>query len=95
MEAAWAGIRAGIDKLEDDHAHLDEWKKSTSQFRAVSSLTALTEETRNLSISDVERKELAEDFAKSSSVFHFGYECDYHALVFFDNARKAWKVIKY
>jgi hypothetical protein len=95
MEAAWAGIRADIDKLEVGHARLDEWKKSTPEFNAISSLPALKENTQNLGISDDEQRELHDAFAKSSSVFHFGYECNYHALVFFDAAKRAWKVIKW
>jgi len=38
---------------------------------------------------------LRDAFNKSSKVVHYGFDCNYHALVFFDEAKRAWKVIKY
>jgi len=98
MEGAWAGIRDGINKLDKDHASEDEWRKASEPHPGpdvVVTIAVLNELTKNLGLTEAERSELTAAFNKSSRVVHFGFECDYHALVFFDDAERAWKVIKY
>ncbi|OYW31616.1 MAG: hypothetical protein B7Z47_00530 [Chthoniobacter sp. 12-60-6] len=96
MDAAWSEIRDGIGKLENEHAHEDDWRKASEPHpEVVSSISDLNEQTKSLEISVSEREGLPAAFNKSSRVIHFGFECNYHALVFFDEAGKSWKVIKW
>lgn len=100
MEAAWAGVRSAINKLDEDHASEDEWRKANVPPpepgpEVVRSIAALSELTKDLGLTDAERLELPAAYNKSSQVVHFGFECNYHALVFFDDAKRAWKVIKW
>lgn len=95
MDAIWGSVRGKIDSLEAEHAALNEWKKSALSCHAISSIARLREETRDLGLAETEREELSKAFSKSSSVFHFGYDFNYQALVFFDAASKAWMVIKW
>jgi hypothetical protein len=55
----------------------------------------LHEQTKGLRVTEAEKEELPAAFKKSSRVIEFGFEGDYHALVFFDEAGKSWKVIKW
>jgi hypothetical protein len=96
MDAAWSKIRDGIAKLEDEHAHENDWRKASEpQPELVSSISALQVHTKDLEIAASERVGLPAAFNKSSRVIQFGFECNYHALVFFDESGKSWKVIKW
>lgn len=100
MLGIWAGVMDGINKLEDAHASEDEWRKASvpppePKPEVVRSITALNELTKDLGLTDAQRLELPAAYNKSSRVIHFGFECNYHALVFFDDAKRAWKVIKW
>jgi hypothetical protein len=52
-------------------------------------------ETKELNLTPGDRAGLPDDFSNSSRVVHFGFDCDFHALVFFDDSKRAWKVIKW
>ena len=98
MEAAWSGIRENINKLESEHVFEDEWRKAAElhpEPKAVQSITELKKQTEGMEFTSLERDQLTKDFNISSRVIHFGFECNYHALVFFDDAKRAWKVIKW
>jgi hypothetical protein len=96
MDAGWSRIRDRIDKLGDEHAHEADWRKASEpQSEVVSSISDLHEQTKDLEITAAEREVLPAAFNKSSRVVNFGFECNYHALVFFDQAGKCWKVIKW
>ncbi len=97
MPRIWAGIGDGIHKLEEEHAHEGAWTTAATGGEPIPihSLVELMEETKALSMPPEERSGLRDAFSKSSKVVHYGFDCDYHALVFFDDARQAWKVIKW
>lgn len=96
MDAAWSRIRDGINKLGDQHANENDWRKASEpEPKVIRSMADLHEQTMELEITASEREELPAAFNKSSRVIQFGFECNYHALVFFDEARSSWKVIKW
>lgn len=96
MVAAWSQIRDGIIELENRHANEEDWRKaSESEPLVVSSISALHDQIKGLDLTNSEREALSAAFRQSSRVIHFGFECDYHAMVFFDDSGKAWKVIKW
>lgn len=96
MDAAWSKIRHGIDKLEEEHASEKEWRKASEpQPKVLGSAADLYDQTKGLKIASSENDDLSAAYYRSSRVIHFGFTCDYHALVFFDEAGKSWKVIKW
>lgn len=97
MPRIWAGIGAGITELENAHAPEDAWAKEATGAdpRPIRSLAELMEETKELNLTPRDRAGLPDDFSNSSRVVHFGFDCDFHALVFFDDSKRAWKVIKW
>ncbi len=96
MDAAWSRIREGISKLENEHAPEIEWRKASEpQSSVVASVSDLQDQTKSLEITDSERELLRAAFKRSSRVIHFGFEGNFHALVFFDAAGKSWKVTKW
>lgn len=96
MDTAWSGIRDGINKLEDQHANEDGWRKASEPPpEVISSISDLHERTKHLEITVTEREGLPAAFNRSSRVIHFGFEGNFHALVFFDESGKSWKVIKW
>ena len=96
MDAAWSQIRGGISELEIRHANEQDWRKASEPGpQVISSISALRDQIKGLNITDSEREALSTAFRQSSRVVHFGFECNYHALVFFNEAGKCWKVIKW
>lgn len=96
MESIWSGIGDDINKLEEEHADENRWREKSNapESKQINSVSELIERTKGLSISP-RQKVLSDAFNKSSRVVHFGFDCDFHALVFFDDARRSWKVIKW
>ncbi len=94
MPALWSGIKADIDKLEARQAPKSEWDKSAAEKLRITSIVKLLE-VMPQSLAKSEADEISDQFHTSALTVHYGYDCDYHALVFFDAGMKAQKVIKW
>ena len=89
----FASIRNQINSLEQSPK--SEWKSATGHAEEILSLEALRELTKDVGFEDHERMQLTEDFAKADSVTHFGFDCNYHALVLFDVSEMPFRVAKW
>lgn len=91
MQAAWGVIAEEINELERTHAAVAEWRRGSESAVLVNS----EEELLALVPSGLSNKLVRLEFARSAKVIHFGFECDYHALVFFDGGGRAREVFKW
>lgn len=97
IDEIWASIRAEIDRLEQEHATSAEWQKAKAleDSARVKSLENLHSIIKGLELDASEKKQLDELFTNSSKTMHFGFECQYHALVFFDSNDRSKYVVKW
>lgn len=94
MPAIWSGIRADIDKLEATHAPKTDWDKSAAEKIRITSIAKLPEVIPP-PLSESEADEMSNQFRASALTVQYGFDCDFHALVFFDTEMKTRKVIKW
>lgn len=95
MDSIWAGIRDEICHLEETHATLDEWRQRAAEEQVLQSADELLSTLRETSLTDVDLAEALRKRSSAAKVIHFGFDCDYHALVFFDKGNRAESVIKW
>ena len=84
MEALWAQIRTQIEDLETRGAPVDEWQEAAETSNPI--LTK--EELRQHCGSHLQQSDIFA-FGEAGRVFHFGLECNYHAVVFFEKQGRA------
>ena len=94
MPAIWTGINARIAQLEETRAPKLEWDKSASESCQIRSLHHLREVMPS-SFGKPDDGEPPSLFKDSTMVVHYGFDCDFHAVVFFDAKMKPSKVIKW
>jgi len=94
MPGIWSSIRADIVRLEAKHAPKHEWNEATSESSKITSIQSLLE-TVPPDIAENDGSAIADLFSKSSEVVHYGFEGDYHAVVFFDVSKRPIKVLKW
>ncbi len=84
MESIWADIRSKVVGLDESHASRAEWQKASCEQYPLQSADEVRNVLKETSLTQNEVDEAAEAFKTASQTIHFGYDCDYHALVFFD-----------
>jgi hypothetical protein len=92
-EALFQPIRDRIDSLEN--ASESEWESAAASSEEVASLDELASLTRNVGFAPGERMGLVADFHRAARVTHFGFEANYHALVFFQASGKPFRIEKW
>ena len=95
MDSIWAGIRDDICRLEETHASLDEWRQRAAEEQVLQSADELRSALRETGLTEVDLAEALRKRSRAAKVIHFGFDCDYHALVFFDKGKRAESVIKW
>jgi hypothetical protein len=96
MPDLWAGVRNEIDALERTGAPLSKWKAASGSAERVSTIVRLHEIIRPLKPgSEREKNELDQLFSSAPDTYHFGFEGNFHSLVFFDASQKPIKVVKW
>lgn len=90
MPAIWRGVCEGIDDREKRHASYEEWRSDAESHERLESYQALMSALP----AGYPAAGLAKSFASSSKVIKFGFEGNFHAIVFFDSNGRSWKVIK-
>ena len=94
MPTLWTGIREDIDKLEARQASQSEWDKLAAEKLRITSVAKLLEMVPQ-PLSKSEAEEITERFHTSALTVHYGFDSNFHALVFFDSELRARKVIKW
>lgn len=95
MESVWASVSADIDRLERAHAPRSEWIKAASDSTRVSSLPQLHSIIVGVHLEETERQHLDHIFRSSQRTTLFGFEQNFHALVFFDARDVSTHVVKW
>ncbi len=95
MPEIWKSIADGITNLETESAAESEWIEASESSEPVTTVSQALFLANRLDMPRTQRKEISDAFGTSATVRHFGFECDFHALAFFDRHGKAWKVIKW
>jgi len=93
MESIWADILSNIVRLDAMHASMADWQKSSTEehpLRSSDEVRTVLKSTR-LTLDEVDQAVRA--FKAASRSVHFGFDCDYHALVFFDKKDRSSSAI--
>ena len=91
MPAIWASIQAQIDELKKGEAAQRQWRKLADNASRISTLEDLHKAIAATGVSadplerERQQKHLENLFHASHRTIHFGFECDHHAIVFFDS----------
>lgn len=95
MPETWVSIARNIKSLETKRATEGKWIEASDSSDTVHTVSEMLVLVTTLNLTPAERKEIQEAFEDSVAVRHFGFECNFHALVFFDQAGTGWKVMKW
>ena len=94
MPELWKSIADRIDAMEREHAPDAVWRENKDSGSIPQEIRTASE-LFSACPAGYPSQGLQTDFARSTKVVHYGFECDYHAIVFFDADGRAWKVIKH
>ena len=95
MERIWASIRERIDSLEARRASHVEWSRAADESRDITDLASLRSTLAPAKLSSAETQRIEALFRSSRRTVEYGFEGDFHALVFFDSADRAMHVVKW
>ena len=89
----YKSIRDKIDSLE--RSPKNEWIASTDSCEQINTIKELEDLIQPISFSEDERRQLLSDYEQAHTTYHFGYEGNYHALVFFTSTGNPIRVEKW
>lgn len=95
MEHIWAGIGSKIVHLEESHATVDEWTKAAGEVTRIRNAEELRGSLRYTELSSEEMDRALAEFSSATRTIHFGFDCNYHALVFFGKNNRSSYVIRW
>lgn len=95
MPGIWAGTVAGIEDLQLRRATIPEWEASAADSKVVGSIGELKEVLARVPLAEREMSGLVAEFAAAVKVLHFGFEGNFHALVYFDQSGRAYRTVKW
>ena len=84
MESIWSGIRSRMVRLDESHASRAEWQKASCEQHHLQSADEVRKMLKETSLTQDEVGKATAEYKTASRTIHFGFDCDYHALVFFD-----------
>ncbi|MDZ4287649.1 MAG: hypothetical protein U0984_06815 [Prosthecobacter sp.] len=94
MHGVWAGIIDQILALEGRHASRAQWRAAAEFEEVVRSRRDLNLVVDGMGVDDLTEAEAVAWFQRSRLTAHYGFEANLHALVFFDAAGRATKVLR-
>ena len=94
MPSIWAGIVDKIADLESRQATIQEWDQAAESAHVIKDGQELIQFVNLRGFSSSERFLSTENFRKASVVKHYGFGCNFSALVFFGNNKRPICVIK-
>jgi len=95
MELIWEGIRGKIVYLEESHATLAEWREAGPQEQRLNDVDEARYSLEGTGLAPEDIDQALARLPRATKTIHFGFDCDYHALVFFDKTDRASSVIKW
>lgn len=92
----WADVRNEIERLERSGAPLSKWKESSESNERVTTILRLHEITESIKFkSEPEKRKFDQLYSSGPETYHFGFEGNFHALVFFDASQNPMEVLKW
>ncbi len=95
MLGIWNQIASTIDNLEASKATPDKWAANAEHSEEVHTEQQMSLLIARMAMPADERAALVRIYKSSDKVVHYGFEGDFHALVFFDDQSKAQRVVKW
>lgn len=95
MPVIWATIRNEIEVLETKQAAPDQWARKAESSERIFNKEQLTHTVAHLTLPVPEKERLLMYLSSSTQAIHYGFEGNYHALVFFDAQNKPSHVLKW
>lgn len=89
MPAIWDSTRNEIVRLKEAKATASQWKEKAESSEKVVSKKALAQLTHDVDLTDAERASLLKQHQNSAQTVHYGFEGNFHALVFFNSQGSA------
>jgi hypothetical protein len=95
MPVLWAVARNEIEQLESTTQKRPVWAATAESDETILSPSKLSSILTDLRLSDSEKRQAFAAFDKAEAVCHYGFECNYHALVYFDLSDKPFHVLNW
>lgn len=92
MPKIWAGVVDEIRSLEKTKSVKSKWSAAAESEELVKTREQLEGILNRSRLSEQERALARQMFKSGQLIAHFGFEADYHALVFFDATQKPTRV---
>lgn len=83
MPEIWQSTTEDISTLEQSRASRKEWDRKAESRQTVHNTTELSATLARSGLSSRDRTEAARRFQDAEAVVHYGFEGNFHALVFF------------
>lgn len=94
LEAFEKSLVEDLNRLSDAKAELYQWKKYAPSSTRISNINEAIDILKNVQYSDTDLPTISK-YIEKGSVWHFGFDCNYHALVAFDHENRCVYVIKW
>jgi hypothetical protein len=95
MPKIWSGIVDQIQGLERAHAPKQEWEQAASDSVRVATKEQLVDMLGMGLLSPEDKRKAVAAFYQASDVQHFGFDGDFHALVFFSESGHPMLVVRW
>ena len=92
MTGLWASVGDEIRSLEDTKSIKAKWSAAAESEEPVKTREQLDGILNRSRLSEQERTQARQMFKAGQLIAHFGFDADYHALVFFDATQRPARV---
>jgi len=83
MPVIWEAVRNDLIQLEKIGAPPAQWAQKAEQSEVIRNQRQLAVVTEHLNLSGAEKAALLRHYQGAAETIHYGFEGNYHALVFF------------
>lgn len=95
MATLWNKVGDKVELLGSRNASRSEWKSESESEEPITNQRQLRECIERSRLETHAKTEAFEIFRTSEFVAHYGFDADYHALVFFDKSRHSIRAFKW
>lgn len=95
MLSMWSKVGDQIELLESKNATQREWKSASESEVLIKSSEQLAELIERSRLEPKVKSDILQGYNPNRLTAHYGFDADYHALVFFDKVQKSTRVFKW
>lgn len=85
MPGIWHSIGAQVAALQSSHALKTQWAEAAEFSQPVQSMKDLLRVLSQSRLSESDIRQVRSHYREGCDLVHYGFEADYHALVYFKN----------